>query len=71
MKKLWPGPVGLWFDVPKARRAEAARSLNVSESDLYDDAGIILRCPDDNVATDVLEGAGGPVALVPGIESAP
>lgn len=63
MKKLWPGPVGLWFDVPAARRSEAAKALNVNESDIYDDTGIILRCPDDNVATDVIGDTTGPIAL--------
>ncbi len=63
MKKLWPGPVGLWFDVPAERRTEAAKALNVNECDIYDETGIVLRCPDDNVATDVLADSRGPVAL--------
>jgi protein-tyrosine phosphatase len=63
MKKLWPGPVGLWFDVPQVRRAEAAAAMNVEEQDIYDDTGIILRCPDDVIATDVIGASGGPVAV--------
>ncbi|HEV7302482.1 MAG TPA: Sua5/YciO/YrdC/YwlC family protein [Tepidisphaeraceae bacterium] len=63
MKKLWPGPVGLWFDVPADRRAEAAKALNLNEADLYDGGGIVLRCPDDNIATDVIGEAGGPIVL--------
>jgi tRNA threonylcarbamoyl adenosine modification protein (Sua5/YciO/YrdC/YwlC family) len=61
MTKLWPGPVGLTFDVPADRRQEVAKELGVSESDLYDAAGTItLRCPDHPIATDVLEHAAGP-----------
>ncbi len=63
VRKLWPGPVGLVFDVPPARRAEVANSLGVPESALYDDAGITLRCPEHVVATDVLGAVTGPVAL--------
>src|SRR3954471_11186328 len=29
MRKLWPGPVGLIFDVPEARRSEVAKNLNL------------------------------------------
>ncbi|HEX8911240.1 MAG TPA: Sua5/YciO/YrdC/YwlC family protein, partial [Humisphaera sp.] len=64
VRKLWPGPVGLVFDVPAGRRAEVAREHGLAESDLYDAAGTItLRCPDDLVAQDVIARAGGPVAL--------
>lgn len=64
MKKLWPGPVGLVFDVPPDRRAEVAKSLGLEESDLYDaDGTITLRCPDDLVAQAVLASVDGPVAL--------
>src|SRR5829696_1126605 len=31
MRKLWPGPVGLTFDVPAERRAQVANELGVSE----------------------------------------
>jgi len=63
MRKLWPGPVGLMFDVPAARRAEVARRLGVAESDLYDNGSITLRCPDHIVATDVLGRVDGPVVV--------
>jgi protein-tyrosine phosphatase len=61
MKKLWPGPVGLIFDVPAERRTAVAASLGLSESDLYVDGTLTLRCPDHIVAIDVLEGVKGPV----------
>ena len=64
MRKLWPGPVGLTFDVPAARRAEVAAALGVVEGDVYDAAGrITLRCPDHPVAAELLARAAGPVAL--------
>lgn len=63
MKKLWPGPVGLSFEVSPERRQEVARTLNVPESDLFDASGITLRCPDHIVAADVVAGVDGPVVL--------
>ncbi len=63
MRKLWPGPVGLMFAVDPARRAEVAKVLDVPETDLYDRDGIVLRCPDDEIASEVLEGTTGPVAM--------
>src|SRR5262245_14610645 len=35
MQKLWPGPVGLVFDVDASRRAEVAEQVKVAEADLY------------------------------------
>ena len=63
MKKLWPGPVALVFDVPEARRKEVAHQQKIAEHDIYDDQTITLRCPDHIVATDVLARVTGPVAL--------
>lgn len=64
LRKLWPGPVGLVFDVPAERRAEVASRLGLAEADLYDAAGTItLRCPDDPVAHAILDRVDGPVAL--------
>src|SRR5688500_8731896 len=45
MTKLWPGPVGLMFEVSASRRAAVAKQLNLPESDLYDGPTITLRCP--------------------------
>jgi protein-tyrosine phosphatase len=68
MRKLWPGPVGLWFDVAADHQSEVAKALNVSVGDLYDDTGIVLRLPDHPVAVDIIGDTGGPVALtaIPG-----
>jgi protein-tyrosine phosphatase len=63
MKKLWPGPVGLTFEVPANRRSEAAAKLGISESDLYDGDSITLRCPDHFLTTQVLVNVSGPVVL--------
>ncbi|QOV92056.1 Sua5/YciO/YrdC/YwlC family protein [Humisphaera borealis] len=64
LKKLWPGPVGLVFDVPAERRAAVSRELGVAEPDLYGtDGSITLRCPDEVVAQAVLGKVAGPVAL--------
>src|SRR4051812_28215151 len=45
LRKLWPGPVGLVFDVPAEKRAQAAASLKVAESEIYEGNTITLRCP--------------------------
>jgi protein-tyrosine phosphatase len=63
MRKLWPGPVALVFEVPAEHRARVSRELKVAESDLYDGSLITLRCPDHIVTTDILEKVSGPVAL--------
>jgi protein-tyrosine phosphatase len=63
MRKLWPGPVGLMFDVPPSRRAEVASTLNVAERDLYSDGCITLRCPDHLVTSEIIGEVSGPVAL--------
>jgi L-threonylcarbamoyladenylate synthase len=63
MKKLWPGPVALQFDVPAARRSEVARQVGVPEKEIYADGMIALRCPDHIVATDVLGRADVPIVV--------
>jgi protein-tyrosine phosphatase len=63
LRKLWPGPVGLVFDVPAERRREVAQQFGVAERDIYDGETITLRCPDHIVATDVLASVDGPVAM--------
>jgi protein-tyrosine phosphatase len=64
MRKLWPGPIGLIFDVPEAKRRETAERLGVDEREIYDGAGtIILRCPDNPVFVDVVGSVKEPVVL--------
>ncbi len=63
MKKLWPGPIGLTFDVPADRRAQVAASLKIPEAEIYHDGSITLRYPDHMVTTDILREVPGPVVL--------
>ena len=70
MKKLWPGPVALQFDVPAARRSEVAKQAGVAESEIYADGMIALRCPDHIVASDVLGRADVPVVVTAAGQSA-
>lgn len=63
MRKLWPGPVTLAFDVPADRRTIVAGELGLDESALYNDGSIMLRCPDHPVARDILSRAAGPVVM--------
>ena len=63
MRKLWPGPVALMFDVPEARRREVAAAEGVAESDIYEGSTITLRFPDHIVTTDLLSQVAGPVAV--------
>jgi protein-tyrosine phosphatase len=63
MQKLWPGPVGLVFDVDAPRRAQVAAETSVAEADLYSGSQITLRCPDHLVFSDVVTRVDGPVAL--------
>ena len=63
MRKLWPGPVGLVFEVPQPRREEIARQLGLEQTDLYENGAITLRCPEHPVFYDVASRVNGPVAL--------
>jgi protein-tyrosine phosphatase len=64
MKKLWPGPVGLRFEVPEAAHKAAAKKLGFDERDVYDEQGrITLRLPDHPVAREVIAAVKGPVVL--------
>jgi protein-tyrosine phosphatase len=66
IRKLWPGPVALVFDVPEQRRRDVAAKLNLDPHVLYNGGTITLRCPDSVIAADVIEQvrADGPVAAV-------
>lgn len=63
MKKLWPGPVALTFDVAPDVRAAVAKRMGVAETELYDNGAITLRCPDHIVATDVIGRVPAPIVL--------
>lgn len=63
VRKLWPGPVGLIFDVAPAQQARAAARFKLFETDLFSDGRVTLRCPDERHCTEVIAHSGGPVAL--------
>jgi len=63
MRKLWPGPVGLVFDVPAERQEKVAAKLGVAQADLYEGQTITLRCPDHPFTAEVLGRVGGAVGL--------
>jgi len=64
IRKLWPGPVGLLFNVSEKRRAAVVSKFEIKTDDIYDAQGnITLRCPDHVVATDVIGEVKGPVAM--------
>jgi L-threonylcarbamoyladenylate synthase len=63
IRKLWPGPVGLMFQVPAPRRRQVVERFNVVEADLYDGDSITLRCPEHEVFREVALKAPGPIAL--------
>ena len=63
MRKLWPGPIGLIFEVPPQRRREVAAAIGVHESELYDGSSITLRCPDNPVFADIVGKVTEPVVL--------
>jgi protein-tyrosine phosphatase len=63
MRKLWPGPVGLLIGVAPEQRAAVCQKFSIPPADLFDDFGIMLRCPDHPVARSILAEVSGPVAL--------
>src|SRR5579859_3023970 len=64
IRKLWPGPIGLFFNVSDKRRAEVVSKFEIEPADIFDPQGnITLRCPDHVVATDIIGEVKGPVAL--------
>jgi protein-tyrosine phosphatase len=64
MSKLWPGPVGLMFEVPQKQRQEAAQQLGVPAGLLFNPEGqIVLRCPDQPLTRAILRQAGQPVVV--------
>jgi L-threonylcarbamoyladenylate synthase len=63
LRKLWPGPVGLLFTVPEPRQREVAGRLGVEPPQIYDGDSITLRCPDHQVALEVLRQVDQPVVM--------
>jgi protein-tyrosine phosphatase len=63
MRKLWPGPVGLIFDVPELRRKQVAAEIGIEEGMIYDGSTVTLRCPDHIVTSDVIGALSEPVVM--------
>jgi L-threonylcarbamoyladenylate synthase len=63
MRKLWPGPVGLNFEVPAARRAEVSAKYKLPESAIYDQGRITLRCPDHPLTAEIIGSVDAPVVI--------
>jgi protein-tyrosine phosphatase len=63
MRKLWPGPIGLIFDVAESVRQSAAGQLGVEVGELYDGSSITLRFPDNPVFEDIVGKVKEPVVL--------
>ena len=63
IRKLWPGPVGLIFDVPADRRRQVSSDLNIEEQAIYEGATVTLRCPDHIVTYDVVADLDGPIVM--------
>lgn len=63
VRKLWPGPVAIQFDVDESHRTKLSSRIGIDAAELFEDDRITLRCPDHFAAEFVLEQAGGPVAL--------
>lgn len=63
VRKLWPGPVALTFDVAPEQRQAVARKLEIREHDVFDGPRLTLRCPSHPVALDVISEVGAPLVL--------
>lgn len=63
IQKLWPGPVGIAFDVSDERRRAVAERIGVEATILYDGNTITLRCPDQSATRAIIAQSGAPIAL--------
>jgi protein-tyrosine phosphatase len=63
MRKLWPGPIGLIFDVDEVTRRKVSEKLGIEQGELYDGSSITIRCPEHPVFTDVAGLVDEPVVL--------
>jgi len=70
IRKLWPGPVALIFDVPPDRQRLLAAELKLPLEEIYNGPTITLRCPDHVVAADALALVPCPVVIRRAADSA-
>ena len=64
MRKLWPGPVALSFDLTSEERAGALSLTKLSAAELFNQTTLTLRCPDNLATGAVLGMTQGPVGMV-------
>jgi protein-tyrosine phosphatase len=65
IRKAWPGPVALVFDLSGMQRDAVARRLEVPAELVFDGTTITVRCPDHIVAGDVIGKVKGTVVMSP------
>lgn len=63
VKKLWPGPVGLIFDVSPEKQAKISGKLGIDPAELFENGTITLRCPDHPLFSEIVGQVSAPVAL--------
>lgn len=63
VRKLWPGPVAMIFEVPPDRQQVVAKRLDVPVSDLFQGNDLTLRCPDHPVFAAVAGALNRPIVL--------
>lgn len=68
--KLWPGPVGMVFQVSQRRQQEVVSRCSIQPHDLYEANHITARCPASRIARQVLSASGHPVAAAPAADTA-
>lgn len=61
MRKLWPGPVSLVFEVSDATRQRISTQYGLDAGDIFERGEITLRCPGHAAARQVLEQCAFPV----------
>lgn len=61
-RKAWPGPLTLIFRVDSVESPPVLQGASlIHPSSMYFEGTIGIRCPDDDIACELLNGAGGPV----------
>jgi L-threonylcarbamoyladenylate synthase len=71
VNKLWPGPVGLVFDVPADEQIHVSEKWLIPAADLFENNTLTLRCPDHAVFAEIASRVNGPIVMtrLPGVGS--
>ena len=70
ISRLWPGPVGLIFEVSPGRQKDVAGRNSFQMQDLYEATMMTARCPAHPTARQVLNACPHPVVAVPAADGA-